>query len=607
MSKLDFVITHYNEPWEVGKKLFDSIAMQECWSMDDLHVVLVQDGADNALPWDDLLGAYPFHVDVITLNQHCGVGSARNAGIDNAKSEWIMFMDFDDMLADIASLAMLLRVFPVSNDIDMIWSKYIREGNDYGRYTKTTINCTDELDFRTIGKAYRVSFLNDHNIRFMDDYPEYCDMVFNVIVLAEICTNSIRSFYAPFYPFYKKLRMDGSFSTLSTIDAKANHQFERDTLLVEEMRRRGKKAQYNEWLIRTVADAYNMPISVDMDPGQNHGITDRLIMFWKSNRDYIKSISEYDAEVVRDQSQSENMSLILHYYNYYEKEYYLQNDMITYDEFVQTLDQLCDASPSTDPIVIPYNENDILNERKKTDERVVVYCGTKEVYVSMIASAKSLLATTHVDKVYFLIEDDVFPYDLPDVIETINVSNTGLFNAGGPNYNNVWTYMCLMRTVFPMMFPQHDKVLSLDIDVVVTEDIGDLWDYDISDYYIAGVEEQGRVKEIGNELYVNFGVIMMNLKKLRDDGMSQVLIDAVNTEHFGCPEQDAFNRYCRGHILKLPNDFNVTVYSHITGEATRERILHYAGLKYWKHFGPVKKYNQLTWSEIMKLQGETHA
>ena len=95
---------------------------------------------------------------------------------------------------------------------------------------------------------------------------------------------------------------------------------------------------------------------------------------------------------------------------------------------------------------------------------------------------------------------------------------------------------------------------------------------------------------------------MMNLEKMRNDGMGDKLIQAVNTEHFCCPEQDAFNKYCKGQIYKLPNDYNVTVYSHITGEPLKERILHYAGLKYWKHFGPVKKYYNLSWDEIMKLQ-----
>lgn len=41
----------------------------------------------------------------------------------------------------------------------------------------------------------------------------------------------------------------------------------------------------------------------------------------------------------------------------------------------------------------------------------------------MLTAAKSLLIHSNVDKIYFLIEDDIFPYDTPVEIECINISN----------------------------------------------------------------------------------------------------------------------------------------------------------------------------------------
>ena len=54
--------------------------------------------------------------------------------------------------------------------------------------------------------------------------------------------------------------------------------------------------------------------------------------------------------------------------------------------------------------------------------RVAVYAGTRNVYGMMAAAAKSLLATTHMDIVYFMIEDDEFPEPLPGPIGVVNVS-----------------------------------------------------------------------------------------------------------------------------------------------------------------------------------------
>lgn len=621
-AKIDIVITHYNEPWEVGKKLFDSIAMQECFRFEDVNIILVQDGEDNALRWGELLSQYPFLVNIATIKHHQGVAIARNVGLEHTVTDWVLFMDFDDMFADIASLAMITRIFPVSEDTDIIWCKYIREVNDYGRYKYTTFNCEDEHDYRMIGKLYRVSFLKIKNIRFPAQYPEYCDMIFNSLVFAETYAFRIKSFYAPFYPFFKKLRRDGAFSTMATLDAKVRNQFGRNVLLMEEMRKRRKIPQYNALLVRVIADVYHTIRHSELEPDERKGITDDLIAFWKQHREEFLALSPNDVEVALDESQTEAMTFIQEYYNYYDKEYYLQNDMISFEDFVKYLDSVAAAStaeteggkaePSepvpetTEPAPEPDNLVSMPVSGDHRNDRVVVYCGTKETYINMLASVKSLLATTPVHKVYFLIEDDSFPYDLPDIIETWNVKNIGLFDENGPNFKNVWTYMCLMRTAYPQMFPQYDKVLSLDVDIVITEDVSDLWDIDLTDYCFAGVPEEGRVPDGSADFYANFGVIMMNLDKLRRDGIGPQLVEAVNTEHFGCPEQDAFNKLCKGHIYRLPNDYNVTVYSHITGEPLRERILHYAGLKYWKHFGPVKKYYNMTWPDIMKLQEMAH-
>jgi len=55
--------------------------------------------------------------------------------------------------------------------------------------------------------------------------------------------------------------------------------------------------------------------------------------------------------------------------------------------------------------------------------KVAAYSGTRNVYYRMIPAVKSLLKNSDVDKVYLLIEDDIFPYDLPDKIVPINISN----------------------------------------------------------------------------------------------------------------------------------------------------------------------------------------
>ena len=157
----------------------------------------------------------------------------------------------------------------------------------------------------------------------------------------------------------------------------------------------------------------------------------------------------------------------------------------------------------------------------------------------------------------------------------------------------------MMRAAFTKLLPDEHTVLSMDIDVIVNDDISELWDIDLTRYYIAGVNEPEKSSR-HMTTYANFGVIMMNLDKMRNDGLDDKMIESLNHDRWGLPEQDSFNYFCEGKIYELDPMYNVTCAAHITGESDVEKITHYAGIKYWKHFRPYRKYVKLSWDEVMQ-------
>lgn len=205
--------------------------------------------------------------------------------------------------------------------------------------------------------------------------------------------------------------------------------------------------------------------------------------------------------------------------------------------------------------------------------KAAVYSGTKNVYQELLTAAKSLLEHSDVEKIYFLIEDDIFPYESPKEIECINVSNQVYFDKNGPNYDNVCTYMVLLRAAYSKIFPNLDRILSIDMDTIVNENISDLWDLDLTNYYIAAIEETELSEEEGS--YFNMGVAMLNLKKIREDKKDDEMIEAINTYWYRYKEQDCFNEFFRGHALILPSDYNCCMQA---AEPQREKITHFAGL-----------------------------
>jgi lipopolysaccharide biosynthesis glycosyltransferase len=73
--------------------------------------------------------------------------------------------------------------------------------------------------------------------------------------------------------------------------------------------------------------------------------------------------------------------------------------------------------------------------------------------------------------------------------------------------------MVLIRAALSKIFSTLDTILSLDVDTIVNENISDIWNICLDDYYLAAVKEPE--KSTKDKLYINMGVALFNLKKLR--------------------------------------------------------------------------------------------
>ena len=210
---------------------------------------------------------------------------------------------------------------------------------------------------------------------------------------------------------------------------------------------------------------------------------------------------------------------------------------------------------------------------------------------------KSLLIHSNVDKVYFLIEDDQFPYELPPEVECINVSGQQWFKPDCINMKNRCSYMVLLRVVFCQIFPHLDRILTIDNDTIVRENISELWNLNLDNYYIAGCLEPHKSKP--NFTYINMGVAMLNLKKWREDGLDQKLVEDLYTYYFEETEQTAINMVCQGHTLILDHMYNRNNYTGL--KLGKEKIIHYAAVKDWQKLPLVEKYRNI---EIKRNQSD---
>lgn len=234
--------------------------------------------------------------------------------------------------------------------------------------------------------------------------------------------------------------------------------------------------------------------------------------------------------------------------------------------------------------------------------KVAVYSGTKNLYQAMITASKSLLFNSSVDKIYFLIEDDEFPERLPPQIETLNVSKQQFFPRHSVNYKTPFSYMALLRVCYTKFFPDLDKILQLDVDTVVVDNIDELWEIDLTNKWFSAVHEDFSTYKPFGQKYYNIGVAMFNLDEIRNKEVDEKLINYLNTVQVPYIDQDAWNRFGIGKDVAMPTRFNE---SFVTGYTMNPAIVHFAGFKDWYNNPRVprreyiKKYEEMSWENVL--------
>lgn len=125
-----------------------------------------------------------------------------------------------------------------------------------------------------------------------------------------------------------------------------------------------------------------------------------------------------------------------------------------------------------------------------------------------------------------------------------------------------------IATYYRLLMPKYlcvDKLLYLDVDMVINGSIKELYDQDIENYYVAAVEDAWRDRAYCNKLgmskdakYFNAGVLVANLKKWREENLFDAFIayERNSKVELESHDQDIFNAIFDGKWKRLPLKFN---------------------------------------------------
>jgi len=187
---LSVVIPYYREKETGMLPLLSSLNNQLGVDYGKIEVILVNDGNRNVLSEGFLSLFQNLRARVIYLDENLGPGMARQAGLDNAAGEYVMFCDADDIIHSVGVLGAFLQEIERGRP-DLITSAWLEElyVPDTGQYIYLT---HEDENTWLHGKVFRRLFLQARNIRFHKTLRVHEDSYFLSIVMAHT-NNAVKS------------------------------------------------------------------------------------------------------------------------------------------------------------------------------------------------------------------------------------------------------------------------------------------------------------------------------------------------------------------------------------------------------------------------------
>lgn len=144
-------------------------------------------------------------------------------------------------------------------------------------------------------------------------------------------------------------------------------------------------------------------------------------------------------------------------------------------------------------------------------------------------------------------------------INFVKVDDERFKNLYLPDKKGYLSIASYFRLLIGSLFKNLDKIIYLDCDVIATSSVDELFNEDLSNHYVGMIKDtcsDENCERLGfdsENLFYNSGVILINLKKWREDNLEKKLFDTIDD---GLDDQDILNIVMKGNVKTLDEKWN---------------------------------------------------
>ncbi len=270
-------------------------------------------------------------------------------------------------------------------------------------------------------------------------------------------------------------------------------------------------------------------------------------------------------------------------------------------------------------------------------EKISIVLVCDDFYAILLAAFLKSVELNHLSEEevdVYIVDDNINRYNKAKIIKSLDSNRLKLkwikmedaIPKGTilPFLNNAYPINILIRLLIPYFIPKTiKKVIYFDVDMIMLDDISNLWKIDIGEcvagatedslgekpnYIKNGIENYKELGLDGNKPYLNSGMLIINSEKWLQNNIAQKAIDVIKTnkKYAKLSDQYALNIVLFDKWFKIDRKWNCFSISTSTNPSLvhyfyrkpiykeysynyKEEFYYYLNLTEWKNFKPIGK------------------